>query len=367
MNLEGLTEKCVTGRWQTVFFENSDGEIVGKVCSECKDAKMLEEYHKDKEKLGGRRAKCKQCIAKQRGTWHVDEELIFEGIKAIKKRGVKGITYVESETMGVVAKECVVCSEIKKLEKFSKAATGLGKTISRCKDCDTKLALERYYSNHERALEEGRRYHRENREVRLLKQKEWREVNREYNKERKNKYRSQERAYARQRYFNNRDVELKRNKEWRKENPDKAAVIHHRRRARKAALPDDLTAEQYQNTSQFFGNACALTGQKENLEKEHAIPLSIGHGGTTLGNCYPMANGINQSKGNKNIFEWFEANRQRFNLEQERFDILINWLASANAMTVEEYREYVYWCHANPNEINGEKETAKADGNLLAI
>ncbi|MFL6559227.1 MAG: hypothetical protein ACJ8MO_24300, partial [Bacillus sp. (in: firmicutes)] len=129
-------------------------------------------------------------------------------------------------------------------------------------------------------------------------------------------------------------------------------IREHRRKARKKGLPDTLTVTEYSNTLVFFGNACALTGETENIEKEHAIPISIGHGGTTFENCYPMKSGLNQSKFNHNIFEWFEANRQRFELSQERFDNGIAWLASANAMSVEEYRSYVNWCHANPRTID---------------
>lgn len=140
--------------------------------------------------------------------------------------------------------------------------------------------------------------------------------------------------------------------EYLKKHPDYTKVQLNKRRARKANLPDTLTVEEYEITLEYFGRSCALTGQSVELEQEHAIPISIGHGGTTLENCYPMANGLNQSKGNKNIFEWFDANRQRFELSQERFDNLINYLASANAMTVEEYRNYVYWCHANPRSID---------------
>jgi hypothetical protein len=109
----------------------------------------------------------------------------------------------------------------------------------------------------------------------------------------------------------------------------------------------------------YFGNACALTGRKYNIEKEHAIPQSIG-GGFTFENIYPLTKSLNVSKYNHNIFEWFEANRQRFELSQERFDKLIDWLASANAMTTEEYRDYVYWCHANPRSIDELGEAVNA-------
>jgi hypothetical protein len=157
-------------------------------------------------------------------------------------------------------------------------------------------------------------------------------------------------------YEGNKEKQAMYSMNWAQNNPEKVTIIKQRRRARKVALPDTLTTEQYTITLEYFGNSCALTGRTDNLEQEHALPISIGHGGTTFGNCYPMASGLNQSKGNKNIFEWFEANRQRFNLEQERFDRLIEWLGKANGMTVEEYRDYVYECHANPNAIDDADE-----------
>lgn len=138
-----------------------------------------------------------------------------------------------------------------------------------------------------------------------------------------------------------------------RENPDFMKVHSNNRRARKTSLPDTLILEEYrQKTLLHFENGCALTGRKNKVSLDHAIPIAVGHGGTTLENCYPLDRSLNSSKNDSNIFEWFEANRQRFELSQERFDNLIAWLASANAMTVAEYRDYVYWCHANPRSID---------------
>jgi hypothetical protein len=100
-----------------------------------------------------------------------------------------------------------------------------------------------------------------------------------------------------------------------------------------------------------FNLSCAITGKKGELHADHVIPLSTGWGGTTKENITPLLSEINLSKHDNNIFEWFEANRQRFKLSQERFDTLIDYLSSANGMTVEDYHDYVYWCHANPRSL----------------
>ncbi|CAM3631145.1 hypothetical protein [Mesobacillus zeae] len=134
-------------------------------------------------------------------------------------------------------------------------------------------------------------------------------------------------------------------------NPDAFKRVQHTRRARPNSLPHDITLDELRISKEAFNNSCVLTGST-NTQLDHVIPIAIGHGGSTYGNMVPLRPDLNHSKNDSNIFEWFEANRQRFELPQERFDNLIDWLASAKAMTVEDYRDYVYWCHANPRNID---------------
>jgi hypothetical protein len=138
--------------------------------------------------------------------------------------------------------------------------------------------------------------------------------------------------------------------DWQKNNKEKTAGATHRRRARLMSLPHDLTDEDIDDILGVF-KGCVLTGDS-NIHLDHVIPLAVGHGGTIYGNIVPLRADLNFSKNDSNIFEWFGANRQRFELSQERFDKLIEWLASANAMTIEEYRAYVYECHAYPRNID---------------
>jgi 5-methylcytosine-specific restriction endonuclease McrA len=139
-------------------------------------------------------------------------------------------------------------------------------------------------------------------------------------------------------------------------NKEKFKINTLNRLARKKLLINDFTFEECEDIINTFGG-CALTGSSDNLHLDHVIPLASGHGGTTYGNMIPLRGDLNISKNDRNIFEWFEGNRQRFELSQEKFDRLVEWLASANAMTVEEYRTYVYWCHDNPRIISGINES----------
>jgi hypothetical protein len=140
---------------------------------------------------------------------------------------------------------------------------------------------------------------------------------------------------------------------WQKNNREKTSAAAQRRRARKVSLPYDLTEEEIDIILSRF-NGCVLTGDIS-FHLDHVIPLAIGHGGTTFGNISPLRSDLNMSKSDRNIFEWFDSVRQRFELSQENFDTLIEWLASVNEMTVEEYRDYVYWCHENPRSIDENK------------
>jgi hypothetical protein len=271
------------------------------------------------------------------------------------------------ERNGVVGKECTQCSEWKELDEYWKDKSCLGGRKSACKDCKkdyiqrnkehySEIKRKSYEANKDKILESHRKYRKQNKEAISEQGRKYYEQNKEAHAERsrKNYLANRENVLKRTRqyYEDNKERHAELVQKWRKENKERDSLIRHRRLARKKALPDTLTVEEYSITLDYFGNSCALTGRTEVIEKEHAIPLSVGHGGTTFGNCYPMSGGLNQSKADSNIFEWFNVNRQRFELSQERFDKLIDYLASANAMTVEEYRDYVYWCHANPRNID---------------
>jgi hypothetical protein len=61
----------------------------------------------------------------------------------------------------------------------------------------------------------------------------------------------------------------------------------------------------------------------------------------------PLRSDLNLSKSDGNLFEWFERNKERFNLAQSHFDRLIEWLARVNGMTTDDYRAFVNECFEN--------------------
>lgn len=124
-----------------------------------------------------------------------------------------------------------------------------------------------------------------------------------------------------------------------------------RRLARLEILPHDFTEEDKDTLLRKFDGKCALTGKDVPIHFDHVIPVAIGHGGTVKGNMLPIWQRINSSKSDRNIFEWYEENGDRFDVCPKRFEAAIEYLAELNGMSVEEYRDYVNDCHANPNDV----------------
>jgi len=191
------------------------------------------------------------------------------------------------------------------------------------------------------------------RECRNQYLKQWRELNADHSKE----YRRKRAPVIRENKIKWRRNNIERVLEWeqqyRDKNRERKRLINARREARKKILPDNMTEEKLSFTLDYFKNGCALSGTTEELRHlDHTIPIAIGHGGTTFGNIIPLSETLNTSKGDSNIFEWFEANRQRFELSQDKFDRLIGFLAEANEMSIEDYRKFVFWCHENPRTLD---------------
>lgn len=139
---------------------------------------------------------------------------------------------------------------------------------------------------------------------------------------------------------------------WKKENHEKALTYKHRRRAMKAALPYDLTAAEWHDICyEKFNGCCALSGTNENLTLDHFVALKTGHGGTILGNVYPLNRDLNSSKGDKNPFEWVKREDIRKRIDMNKFDSLVEYLAEQNGLTVDSFRAFVYQAYGNPRSL----------------
>jgi hypothetical protein len=273
--------------------------------------------------------------------------------------GRKRIQTLE-ERDGVLGKACVDCSEWKPLEDYSKMKSSPDEKRYVCKRCDIERVRKYRRENEEKYKESARKYHADNKEERHAANKVYRETNNQYERERTKKWREENKehtkAYSRKYAAENREKIREMVNKWHAKNRDVAILYQQQRRARKKSLPDDFTVEQREDVLEYFNNGCALTSDTENIHFDHVIPISSGHGGTTYGNMIPLRADLNFSKHNSNIFEWFEANRQHFKLSTEKFEALVDYLAEINNVSIEEYRDHVYWCHDNQHHFdeNGE-------------
>lgn len=211
----------------------------------------------------------------------------------------------------MLSKVCGKCSKEKALTEFAKQKTGKLGRRSTCKECIKKSDKIYRESNKEKI----QAYLHVTRDRRMVVQREWRERNRDYQV-----------SYR----------ETDRGKEVRR-------LADQRRLARKVNLPDTLTGEQLDKLIEYF-KGCALTGDKDDIQFDHLIPLSSNVGGTVAGNIIPLRADLNQSKGNRNVFEWFDANQRRLSLSRDKFDRMIEYIAEINGMTVSEYRDYYEGC-----------------------
>lgn len=292
--------------------------------------------------------------------------MTFDLTGLTEKKNRKGTKYFEDNKGDIVAKECSRCGLVKSLRHYGKHKGCLAGVNSECKRCASERA-RKYRIEHKDSLsfiedrrERGRKWREENptyfREYYKRNREQVLEANYRWAKLNRDKMREYNRRYA----ANNPDKVRDSRKRWEENNPEKLIMKTQKRLARRRSLPDSITEEQRKYILVKFSYGCALTGESD-YHWDHVIPLATGHGGTIYENMIPLRADLNISKSNRNIFEWFADNRERFGLSQRKFDELIEYLADINEMTVEEYRDYVYWCHDNPRTV-GEitEERAKA-------
>lgn len=269
-------------------------------------------------------------------------ELLAQGyVESLSNHPIKSrkVEILISKPGDIVAKVCGGCGSWCMLSDFPKSKTGLGGRDSKCKLCRSKNVKRWYEENKELCKERTKTWCEVHKERSTDYKRKWHQENKEVRNEKSRKYREE----------NPEKVSAMKRK-WYFENRDKTALSRQRRRARLKSLPYTFNEGEMENTLEYFKDGCVLTCSSD-IHWDHVIPLASGHGGTIQENMIPLRADLNESKGDRNIFEWFEANRQRFNLSQERFDRLIEWLANKNEMTTQEYRKYVDWCHDNPRDV----------------
>lgn len=128
-------------------------------------------------------------------------------------------------------------------------------------------------------------------------------------------------------------------------------------RARKLNLPGVLTKEVWRSIFlDDFDSKCALTNKYGTNDHPivlgHNIPISWGHGGTYVGNVYPIENSLNCIFNNSNPLTFIPWVADRLNINMDSYNYLNEYLAHLNGLSVQEYLQFVQWCHDYPPDSN---------------
>lgn len=178
--------------------------------------------------------------------------------------------------------------------------------------------LSTYCKTCERAR--SRDYHHRNPEKVKAAKKDWIEKNRDKHlaikKRHYFKYHDKHMARMDKYYEEHSQDFIDRVKQWREDNPEKyaiqSAVQFNKRRARKQALPDTFTNDDWLHALEYFGNCCAVCGRPKGLwhklSADHWIPITSPNcTGTIPSNIVPLCHGIdgcNNKKNKQHPDEW---------------------------------------------------------------
>lgn len=274
---------------------------------------------------------------------NLEDALVSDGCS--KKKNRFGTVFYEDANGDIVAKLCRKCESVKLLDDFSNCNNGFVGKQPKCKECaraigsterareSNKIRSRKYREVHgEKLNAQQRERYRDNPE----KYKEVRRLWYEQNPDKK-------KLYGQRYYESHKESELERQRKFRKANPERHRMYWQKRKVAKSQLPNTLTESEYTETLAFFNHICALTGD-DCLHMDHVIPISSGHGGHIKENVVPLRSDLNESKNDSNLFDWFEFNQERFQLSNEMFDRMVQYLADLNGMSVIDYRKYYDSC-----------------------
>jgi hypothetical protein len=248
------------------------------------------------------------------------------------KQAKRGETfhYIVIDGIEYEAKKCRNCKEIKQLKELVKNKHMKSGRETLCKECKAERARNYYQHNKEKVLAATKKWTSQNKEKVKQTSQKWYEDNKE-------KFD----AYRKQYYVEHKEEEFKRMK-----------LYSQKRRTLQMYLHYDFSSEIEKEIKQLYNFSCALTGKTENVQMEHFIPISWGHGGTYKENLYLLEGTLNVSKKDRNPFEWIKQKRIQKQIDLSKWNILIQRLASENGLTINEFEEFVYWCEQHKRDIH---------------
>lgn len=234
-------------------------------------------------------------------------------------------------------KTCTTCQVEKDLDLFANEKGGKYGRSSKCKECKKEYARQYRERNPEKHRASLRNSYQKYRDERREAASEAYQRDAEDIKERQRAYYQRTKTYW-QEY----------NKKYRSENKEVMVAMAAKRRARKKALPDNLTADETRQILTRFNDTCSLSDDVV-IHLDHFIPISTGHAGTIKENMVPLSEILNRSKRARNPFEWAETLTPE---QRSNFNEVVEYLAEINGLTVTKYREFVFWCFENKRDVS---------------
>jgi hypothetical protein len=291
----------------------------------------------------------------------------------VDRRTKKKIKKIYDENDKLISRDCSKCDRHLLFEMFPKTKNKSYKDGIRgqCKECmhgyykkyeevnrdELRDYRKSYYQENKEEIDRKNSiYYQNNKEKISLYYKQWRIENKDRLEEYYNNWKEENKdhlyLYKKAYHEANREHVEEYKKEWAEKNQHKVKTAIARRKTLLKKLPSNLTENDWLNICSLFDGKCALT-ESTDITLDHFIPIYTGHGGTIIGNCYPLDGVTNFSKNKQNPFEWIK--KPDVNIDKDKWDLLINMLASQNNLTVQEFTQYVYWCFDNKRsneEIN---------------
>lgn len=246
------------------------------------------------------------------------------------------MSYKTLEANEMHFKTCTKCGETLPVttEYFHKSKNGKYGLRSICKKCTLEYHKQYREDNKDKILEQQKQY-RENNKDKI------KEYHKQYHKQYYEDNKDKKSEYHKQWYENNKDKVAEYQKQYREDNKNKIAKRdkqyrvtpqgqvstfnrHYRRRTKEQNQGNGITSEQWLECMKFFGFRCAYSGQvlsKDTRSLDHVKPLNQG-GKHEIWNVVPMDRGLNSSKNDKDLLEWYQ--KQEF-YSDERLQKIYEW------------------------------------------
>lgn len=231
--------------------------------------------------------------------------------------------------MKSITKRCTKCEINKTLDNFHKSAKGKYGLEAYCKDCQKKRLREWVAKNPDKKKEYQHTHYQKHHEDVDARNKKWRSENKEKVRAGKKSWleRNLEKAnkFLKKWRIDNKERVREKNQIWRENNRERQREYYRtaykkdtdkfrerlsistaNRRARKKKSGGKVTAKEWKDLCEKYGNKCLRCGESGmKLTMDHVVPLVLG-GIHTIDNIQPLCRSCN-SKKHTNIIDYREG------------------------------------------------------------